>query len=98
MHKDEAKRQRARGYSLLPILSIGAERAVEDQCQEWRLRHRARRAKRALDGDLARFNAGSPGGWQFLQGARRVLALRRPAICSRHWDLERADAAVARRA
>jgi hypothetical protein len=52
------------------ILPIGADRTVEDQCQEWRLRHRVR----ALDGDLARFNAGSPGGWRSCR-ARRALAL-----------------------
>jgi hypothetical protein len=55
---------------VLAILPIGAERAVEDQRQEWRLRHRMRRAQRALDGDLVRFNAGSPGGWQPFRGAR----------------------------
>jgi hypothetical protein len=47
----------------LAILPIGAERAVKDQCQEWRMRH----ARSALDGDLARLNAKSPGGWQLLQ-------------------------------
>jgi hypothetical protein len=55
------------------IFPTGAERAVEGQRQEWRLLHRLRRAEHALDGDLARFNAGSPGGRQLLQGARRAL-------------------------
>ena len=31
------------------ILPIGAERAAEEHCQEWRLRHRMRRAQRALE-------------------------------------------------
>jgi hypothetical protein len=60
---------------------------------------RVARRRRALDGDLARFNAGSPGGWQPLRGARLRrprgdLQLRGPGS----GDLERADVAVARRA
>ena len=69
------------------ILPIGAGRFVKDHGQGWRLRHRVRRAQRALEGDLARFDTGAPGGCDFLArscgGHRRRLAWswsRRPGV------------------
>jgi hypothetical protein len=52
------------------ILPIGAKRFVEDHGQGWRLRHRVRRAQRALERDLARFETGAPGGCDFLASPR----------------------------
>ena len=60
------------------ILPIGAKRFVEDHGQGWRVRHRVRRAERALEGDLARFETGAPGGCDFLASPRGGHR-RRPA-------------------
>ena len=51
-----------------------------------------------LIGDLARFNAGSPGGWQLCTARACADSWRCLAGAAGAGGLERADAAVARRA
>lgn len=54
----------------MAILPTGADRAGKDRPSRVALApSRVTRRRRALDGDLARFNDGSLGGWQLLRGA-----------------------------
>ena len=85
--------------SEVPILPIGARTSRERSASRVALAPSGGRAGGAL---LTLILRGSMldrrEDGQLLQGARRALALRRPASCGRFRGLERADAAVARRA